>query len=293
MNRKEQKYQRLVQSLPYYGKTERFSINGIQRKLKVGFPWAKDFHDRLFHEAWIDSEDHKADCSFPYGICIDELKRSKRYCGTGFPYPLPLGETPTGERHHYALNDLGSLLLLADDGCGKMNALRVILTSLVIGGSINKPDFLFIDTKRVQLAPYEALVHHRVPTLKESDEAIASLEKLFEEKKQRKTPLVVIINEISDLLEASNQFLGLCQRLAGEGGSKNLYLIAATQRNLSEAGGDSLKNAFPSIMALHYGGKEATLIRQGKEDEDLIVPTLSEKECLATLKAIKEKRRKK
>lgn len=144
MNKKEQQYQHLIQSLSYYGSEERFSIVWIQKKLKVGFPWAKQFHDRLVKEAWIDEEDHKIDGSFPYGICLNELKRVKRYCGKSFAYPLPLGETPTGERRNYALAEIGSLLLLADDGAGKMNALRTLITSLVIGGSLTKPDFLLL-----------------------------------------------------------------------------------------------------------------------------------------------------
>jgi hypothetical protein len=293
MNKKEQQYQHLIQSLSYYGSEERFSIVWIQKKLKVGFPWAKQFHDRLVKEAWIDEEDHKIDGNFPYGICLNELKRVKRYCGKSFAYPLPLGETPTGERRNYALAEIGSLLLLADDGAGKMNALRTLITSLVIGGSLTKPDFLFIDTKRVQLAPYETFVHLKAPTIKEPEEAIGLLKRLVEDKNPCKTPLVVLINETSDLLEAANQVSGLCQALAHEGKNKNIYLIAATQRNDPEIFLEDLKNAFDSMMKLHYGGKEATLSRKSEKDEELIVPTLSEKECLATLKTLKDKREKK
>ena len=293
MNKKEQQYQHLTQSLSYYGSEERFSIDWIQKKLKVGFPWAKQFHERLVEEAWIDRENHKIDGSFPYGICLNELKRTKRYCGKSFAYPLPLGATPTGERRNYALSEIGSLLLLADDGAGKMNALRVLIASLVIGGSLRKPDFLFIDTKRVQLAPYEKLVSLKAPTIKEPAEANALLQKLLEDKNLRKTPLIVIINETSDLLEASNQFSGLCQKLAREGQNKNIYLIAATQRNDPNLYSPEFQKAFTSKMEFHYGGKEAKLSRQNEKEEELIVPTLSENECLATLKALKEKREKK
>lgn len=290
MNRKEQKYQHLIQSLSYYGNEERFSIDWIQKKEKVGFPWAQQFHERLRKEAWIDEEDHKIDGSFPCGLCLNDLKRSKRYCGKSFPYPLPLGESATGERKAYALNEIGSLFLLADDGAGKMNALRVILTSLVIGGSRTKPDFLLIDTKRVQLDPYASFLHRIAPILKEEEEISDTLKNLIEEKKTRKTPLVVIINEVDDLLEKSNQFSGLVQTLAAPGKSKNISLIALTQRNEPTLNTPELKKAFTSRMELHYGGKEATLY---PSEEELVVPTLGETECLAYLKALKEKRTKK
>lgn len=290
MDRKEQKYQKLITLLAYYGNTERFSILKIQKILKVGFPWAQAFHDRLYQEGWIDEEGHKTDGSYPYGVCLEDLKRTKRYCGSAFPYPLPLGRKPTGERHSYSLEEIQSLLITSKEGLGKSNAVRLIITSLVLGGSLRKPGFLLIDTKRVYLEAYAPYLHLVSPILKERNDALDALRKILEEKNPRKTPLVVLIEETSDLLEGSNQALGILKELAKEGSHRNVYLIAATQRPSEELYPETLRQAFLTTMDLHYGGREATLSRQEQPTEELVVPTLSEKEAVALLKELKKKR---
>jgi hypothetical protein len=278
MNEIESKYQRLVLRIPAYGNSTQFSISKIQNIAKVGFPCAKAFHDRLFHEGMIDSEGYKTDRSYPFSLALKELKRAKRYCGRSFPYPLPLGETEDGVRKFCPLSEVGNLFIESKDTATGASVLRAIIVSLIIGGSKTKPHFFGIEPSESRDALFENSIQQIVSWEKVTGDAVKALPALLERKAKSGTPIVVIIPKLAELISASKGMEPALIQLAQSKKKSNLFVIALAPLKGELNCSKNLRKSFDSNLKLRFEGEKSVLVLKGKKQEQLIVPQLSQKE---------------
>lgn len=287
MRNTEEKYQQLVAALAHRSSGEKVTIASISKESHVGYLAARRFADRLYEEGRVDEEAYPVNGNYPYEIALKELKRTKRYGGSAMAYALPLGADENGRRL-YPLKDLQSLFLEETDGATEANIFRVLITSLVVAGSLRKPRFLLIDLKRVTFDRYSSFLNLLAPVIKEGTEALKIL-KAIQEKPAKKTPVVILIPEVGELLIHEPRVLPLLKRIANKGASQNLYLLASERRGITEEV-RQLKKACHSKMLFDPLDGEATLDIPKSQPRLLRVPTLDEDQSLEILKNLLKQR---
>lgn len=145
-----------------------------------------------------------------------------------------------------ALKQSSHVLIAGCSGSGKSNALHAFLYRCLYCKDISL--FVFIDLKRVELAPYKDIEQTLwyADNVKDAKKALENSLGLIEARyndmlqkglrKSDRCPIYIIIDEYADLVLLDKSVNPLVQRISQIGRASNVHLILCTQRPTSSDG---------------------------------------------------------
>ncbi len=227
-------------------------------------------------------------------IHLREILESEDYQNSQFPLTIGLGKTKSGEIFVSDLREMPHLIIAGATGSGKSVAIHSLLLSILYKSSPDEVKLVLIDPKRVELALYNQLPHLLTPVVVNTKIAKNALDwSVFEmEKRYKKLALlqvrsvsqynrklelmlqtedetldkledteklpyiVIVIDEFADLmLEATKDIENNVARIAQKARAVGIHLILATQRPSTDVITGTIKNNFPSRIALAVPSK--------------------------------------
>jgi S-DNA-T family DNA segregation ATPase FtsK/SpoIIIE len=227
-------------------------------------------------------------------IHLRELLETPHYQHSPSPLTLALGKTTSGDIFISDLKDMPHLLIAGATGSGKSVTIHSIILSILYKASPQTVKFILIDPKRIELAIYNSLPHLLTPVvvnpklaknaldwavfemenryrklailqvrnieqynkklemlLQDDDEELQNLED-----KEKIPYIVIIIDELADLMMISaREIEDDIARLAQKARAIGIHLILATQRPSVDVITGTIKNNFPSRIALAVPSK--------------------------------------
>lgn len=227
-------------------------------------------------------------------IHLREILESEDYQNSQSPLTIGLGKTKSGEIFVSDLREMPHLIIAGATGSGKSVAIHSILLSILYKSSPEEVKLVLIDPKRVELTLYNQLPHLLTPVVVNTKLAKNALDwSVFEmEKRYKKLALlqvrsvnqynrklelmlqtedetldkledteklpyiVIVIDEFADLmLEATKDIENNVARIAQKARAVGIHLILATQRPSTDVITGTIKNNFPSRIALAVPSK--------------------------------------
>ncbi|MGE5339860.1 MAG: DNA translocase FtsK [Candidatus Omnitrophota bacterium] len=227
-------------------------------------------------------------------IHLREVLESEDYKNSRSPLTIGIGKTKSGEIFISDLREMPHLIIAGATGSGKSVAIHSILLSILYKASPDEVKLVMIDPKRVELALYNTLPHLLTPVVVNTKLAKNSLEwAVFEmENRYKKLALlqarnldqynkklqlmkqtedegldkledtehipyiVIVIDEFADLMmESQREIENAVARIAQKARAVGIHLILATQRPSIDVITGTIKNNFPSRIALAVPSK--------------------------------------
>ena len=227
-------------------------------------------------------------------IYIRELIQSQEFKESSSKLTLALGKTVRGEIYLADLAIMPHLLIAGSTGSGKSVTINCIITSIIYKASPEEVKFILIDPKRLELGVYNDIPYLLTPVVTDPKKAnnaltwailemenrykkLAALkvrnieqynqkvknlkesEKDFFLSEEEINPLpyvVIIIDELADLIMiAAQEVEQSIARLAQMARAVGIHLILATQRPSTDIITGTIKNNFPSRIALRVPSK--------------------------------------
>ena len=226
-------------------------------------------------------------------IHLRELLESPLYQHSLSPLTLALGKTTSGDIFISDLKDMPHLLIAGATGSGKSVTIHSIILSILYKASPQTVKFILIDPKRIELAIYNSLPHLLTPVVVNPklaknalDWAVFEMENRYKklatlqvrnieqynkklellqaedeelenlEDKEKIPYIVIIIDEFADLMMVSaREIEDDIARLAQKARAIGIHLILATQRPSVDVITGTIKNNFPSRIALAVPSK--------------------------------------
>lgn len=227
-------------------------------------------------------------------IHLRELLESPHYQHSLSPLTLALGKTTSGDIFISDLKDMPHLLIAGATGSGKSVTIHSIILSILYKASPQTVKFILIDPKRIELAIYNSLPHLLTPVVVNPklaknalDWAVFEMENRYKklatlqvrnieqynkklemllqaedeelenlEDKEKIPYIVIIIDELADLMMVSARDIeDDIARLAQKARAIGIHLILATQRPSVDVITGTIKNNFPSRIALAVPSK--------------------------------------
>jgi S-DNA-T family DNA segregation ATPase FtsK/SpoIIIE len=227
-------------------------------------------------------------------IHLWEILESEDYQNSQSPLTIGLGKTKSGEIFISDLREMPHLIIAGATGSGKSVAIHSLLLSILYKSSPDEVKFVLIDPKRVELALYNQLPHLLTPVVVNTklaknalDWAVFEMEKRYKklallqvrsvsqynrklelmlqtenetldklEDTEKLPYIVIVIDEFADLmLEATKDIENDVARIAQKARAVGIHLILATQRPSIDVITGTIKNNFPSRIALAVPSK--------------------------------------
>ncbi|MBN2344909.1 MAG: DNA translocase FtsK 4TM domain-containing protein [Candidatus Aminicenantes bacterium] len=227
-------------------------------------------------------------------IHLRELLETPQYKHSSSPLTLALGKTTSGDIFISDLKEMPHLLIAGATGSGKSVTIHSIILSILYKSSPRNVKFIMIDPKRIELAIYNTLPHLLTPVVVNPklaknalDWAVFEMENRYRklatlqvrnieqynkklemlvqsededlEQLEDKEPIpyiVIIIDELADLmLVSAREIEDDIMRLAQKARAIGIHLILATQRPSIDVITGTIKNNFPSRIALAVPSK--------------------------------------
>lgn len=228
-------------------------------------------------------------------IHLREILESEDYQKSSSPLTIALGKTKSGEIFTTDMREMPHLIVAGATGSGKSVAIHTIILSILFKASPDVVKFVLIDPKRVELALYNTLPHLLTPVVVNTklaknalDWAVFEMEnrykklallqvrhldqynKKLELMKQNEDEeelekledtehlpyIVIVIDEFADLMmESGKDIENNVARIAQKARAVGIHLILATQRPSIDVITGTIKNNFPSRMALAVPSK--------------------------------------
>lgn len=183
--------------------------------------------------------------------------------------PVLLGLDVVGQPVVRDLVSAPHLLVAGTTGSGKSVCLHAMLLSLLQSRSPQQVQWLLIDPKRVELAPYAHVPHLYTPTVTEGPDAVRALQGMVKEMERREKllatrsardwdglgadappRLLVVVEELAALLAQAPEAEAPLVMLAQKARATGIHLILATQRPDSATFSGLLRSNIPSRIAL-------------------------------------------
>ncbi|MCP4215968.1 MAG: hypothetical protein GY765_15045 [bacterium] len=227
-------------------------------------------------------------------IHLREILEHDLYQHSRSPLSIALGKTKSGEIYVSDLREMPHLIIAGATGSGKSVAVHTLLLSILYKSSPDDVKLILIDPKRVELAIYNTLPHLLTPVVVNMklaknalDWAVFEMEERYkklammqvrnleqynkklellmqgddeaQEKAEghEKIPyIVIVIDEFADLMmESSREIEQDVARIAQKARAVGIHLILATQRPSTDVITGTIKNNFPSRIALAVPSK--------------------------------------
>ena len=227
-------------------------------------------------------------------IHLREIFESKDYQESRSPLTLGLGKAKNGEIFVSDLREMPHLIIAGATGSGKSVAIHVVLLSILFKSSPDDVKLVLIDPKRVELALYNQLPHLLTPVVVNTklaknalDWAVFEMEKRYKklamlqvrslaqynrklelmrqtedetleklEDSEKLPYIVIVIDEFADLMmESGKEIETDIARIAQKARAVGIHLILATQRPSIDVITGTIKNNFPSRIAMAVPSK--------------------------------------
>lgn len=227
-------------------------------------------------------------------IHLREILESEDYQLSQSPLTFGLGKTKSGEIFVSDLREMPHLIIAGATGSGKSVAIHSLLLSILYKSSPEEVKLVLIDPKRVELALYNQLPHLLAPVVVNTklaknalDWSVFEMEKRYKklallqvrsvsqynrklelmlqtedealeklEDREKLPYIVIVIDEFADLMmEASKDIENNVARIAQKARAVGIHLILATQRPSTDVITGTIKNNFPSRIALAVPSK--------------------------------------
>jgi S-DNA-T family DNA segregation ATPase FtsK/SpoIIIE len=227
-------------------------------------------------------------------IHLREILESEEYQLSSSPLTIALGKTKSGEIFISDLREMPHLIIAGATGSGKSVAIHTIILSILYKSSPDEVKFVLIDPKRVELAIYNSLPHLLTPVVVNTklaknalDWTVFEIENRYKklallqvrnieqynkkielliqtedesiekiENPEKMPYIVVIIDEFADLMiESSREIEDDIAKIAQKARAVGIHLILATQRPSTDVITGTIKNNFPSRIALAVPSK--------------------------------------
>ncbi len=228
-------------------------------------------------------------------IRLREVLESADYQQSSSPLTIALGKTKSGEMFISDLREMPHLIIAGATGSGKSVAIHTLLLSILFRSSPDEVKLVLIDPKRVELAIYNSLPHLLTPVVVNTKLAKNALDwSVFEmetrykklaklqvrnvEQYNRKLDLliqseddetldkledtekipyiVIVIDEFADLMmECAKDIEISIARIAQKARAVGIHIVLATQRPSTDVITGTIKNNFPSRIALAVPSK--------------------------------------
>ena len=146
--------------------------------------------------------------------------------------------------------DVAHVLVSGTTGSGKTVLCQTMILSLAMTHRRSQLQFVLVDPKRRAFAPFASLPHLMWPVIGDPLEAVQALNELvriMEMRGMNRVPrIVVVLDELADLMQASGRALGApLTRLAQRGREAGIHVIACTQKPSSQVMGALIRANFP------------------------------------------------
>jgi len=227
-------------------------------------------------------------------IHLRDVLESEDYKKLKSPLTIGLGKTKDGEFYVTDLREMPHLIIAGATGSGKSVAIHTILLSILYKANPDEVKLILIDPKQVELAVYNTLPHLIAPVVVQTKMAKNALDWAVYEMEERYKKLakiqarnidqynsrlkllaqtnqdafdeledqeiipyiVIVIDEFSDLImEAGKDVEYSVARIAQKARAVGIHLILATQRPSTDVITGTIKNNFPSRIALAVPSK--------------------------------------
>jgi S-DNA-T family DNA segregation ATPase FtsK/SpoIIIE len=228
-------------------------------------------------------------------IHLREILESEPYQKSRSPLSIGVGKTKSGEIFVADLREMPHLIIAGATGSGKSVAVHSMILSILYKSPPDLVKLVLIDPKRVELALYNTLPHLLTPVVVNTklaknalDWAVFEMEERYKKlallqvrsldqynrkldlllqsedeevldklKDTEKIPyIVVVIDEFADLMmESGRDIEQNVARLAQKARAVGIHLILATQRPSTDVITGTIKNNFPSRIALAVPSK--------------------------------------
>lgn len=229
----------------------------------------------------------------PATVTFREIIESEAFRASSSKLTLALGRTVSGEVFLADLASMPHLLIAGTTGSGKSVCVNALIASILLQAGPSVVQFVLIDPKKLELAPYNELRNHHLthrPDLSEyvltrPDEAVKALRSVLVEMERRydllaekgarhideyndelmrsgaeegdRVPyLIIVIDELADLMvTAAKDVEEPIARLAQLARAVGIHLILATQRPSVDVITGVIKANFPARIAFRVAMK--------------------------------------
>lgn len=169
---------------------------------------------------------------------------SSHFSNSQMKIPLALGYEFTGNACITDLSELVNLLVVGSSGTGKSTALQSIITSIIVGCSVDSVRLILFDIGGNSLSVFENVLHLYHPIVKETQTGVCVLESLVSEIEKRimygeerckDLPyIVVLIDEFDDTIasiqdkKTEKRFVNTINTIIRRGRKAKVILILAS-----------------------------------------------------------------
>lgn len=207
---------------------------------------------------------------------FSKIIKSKQYKENKGDLKFILGENTDGDIIIKDLKNMTHLLIAGQTGSGKSVFLNSLISSLMQTKNVN---FIMVDTKKVELSPYQDLNSLLFPLCTDGEQTISALSwvvnemtkryDIFKDKGVRNLDeynnipkikkmkrIVVIIDELADLMMTSGKIVEtLICRIAQLSRASGIHLVIATQRPSCDVLTGLIKANLPTRIAFSVSSK--------------------------------------
>jgi DNA segregation ATPase FtsK/SpoIIIE, S-DNA-T family len=210
-------------------------------------------------------------------VFLKDVLTQKQTHGTDSKLDLAIGKDTSGKAIIADLAEMPHLLIAGTTGSGKTVCLNNLVMSILFNASPSEVKFIMIDTKMVELVPYNDLPHLLCPVITDPKKATPALNwvvmemesryKLFNKEAVRNIKgyhakgllmpyIVVVMDELADLMMVSAKSVeGAIARLAQLARAAGIHLILATQRPSVDVITGVIKANFSSRISFKVASK--------------------------------------
>lgn len=212
----------------------------------------------------------------PQTVYFKEVYSKMEETHKNSPLAVAFGKKINGDSLIIEINKTPHLLIAGATGSGKSVGINSIIASIMMRSNPNQVQFILIDPKIVEFAPYEKIPHlyrdiatsseKAIQCLKEAVELMENRYKLMAENKVRKIEewndlskknnlklwpyIVIIIDELADLMTVAKKNVEvLIQRITQKARAAGIHLIVATQRPSTDVITGVIKANIPSRIS--------------------------------------------
>ena len=210
-------------------------------------------------------------------VFLKDVLTQKHLRGVDSKLNLAIGKDTSGKAIITDLAEMPHLLVAGTTGSGKTVCLNNLIMSILFNASPSEVKFIMIDTKMVELVPYNDLPHLLCPVVTDPKKATPALNwvvmemesryKLFNKEAVRNIKgyhakgllmpyIVVVMDELADLMQVSAKSVeGAIARLAQLARAAGIHLILATQRPSVDVITGVIKANFSSRISFKVASK--------------------------------------
>jgi len=210
-------------------------------------------------------------------VFLKDVLTQKHTHGTDSKLDLAIGKDTSGHAIITDLAEMPHLLIAGTTGSGKTVCLNNLIMSILFNASPSEVKFIMIDTKMVELVPYNDIPHLLCPVVTDPKKATPALNwvvmemesryKLFNKEGVRNIKgyhakglqlpyIVLVMDELADLMMVSAKSVeGAIARLAQLARAAGIHLILATQRPSVDVITGVIKANFSSRISFKVASK--------------------------------------